>query len=227
VCVDCFSEQTMGQRFFDRAEAFSRRRLGPKIHWIEVSWRKWGINKTWKMVSTRDGGGRFWDFSSHMVDQLLVLLHPARVTRVHCTLSCIYPDLPHTDTHALLTLTFSTPLVATVHTSSASFYDKPRWLICGDVATYVKHGVDPQEAAMVAGNIEACPADSQGELLSEGGKTGVETVKGEWLKFYENVASAVKGGEVAVKPESVVRMLRVLEAALESAEKGVGITTDI
>jgi len=80
---------------------------------------------------------------------------------------------------------------------------------------------------MVAGNIEACPPDSQGELLSEGGKAAVDTVKGEWLKFYENVAAAVKGGEVAVKPESVVRMLRVLETAFESAEKGVGITTDI
>jgi len=180
------------------------------------------------MDTTKNGGGRFWDFSSHMVDQLLLLMSPNHITSVHCQISNANPTTPETDTHAALTVTLTDGTTAVVTTSSGSFYDKPRWLVCGEEGTYVKFGVDPQEVAMVAGDIGAAAEDVAGEVRTGRGSERIPTGRGDWLKFYQNVAEAVQGkAPLAVKAEEVLRVLTVIETALQSATQGQVIKTNI
>lgn len=50
------------------------------------------------------------------------------------------------------------------------------------------------------------------------------TVTGRWLGLYENVAAAIKGeGELEVRPEQSRDVLRVIELARESHNKGVTV----
>jgi len=228
VLLTVFQNRRWDGDFLTVQELLKEKKLG-KVSWIEVSWSKYGFSsKVWKMDATKNGGGRFWDFSTHLLDQLLLLMSPHHVTSVHCKISNANPAMPATDTHAALTVTFKDGTTVVVSTSSGSFYDKPRWLLCGEDGTYVKFGVDPQEVAMVAGDIGAAVEDVAGELKTGRGVEKIPTLRGDWLKFYQNVGEAVQGkAPLVVKAEEVVRVLAVIETALQSAEQGQVIKTDI
>jgi len=191
------------------------------IHCIELSWCKsLPSTKPWKKYPTVDGGGRFWDLGSHLIDQLLLLTTPEKVTSVHATMAYNDPTMPHTDTHAMVTLTFTHGLKAMVYTSSTAQHDKPRWIISGRDGTYVKYGGDPQEEAMAKGNVEVYDDDVPGVVKRQNGVTEeVKSLRGLWLDFYKNVAEAIEGkAPLAVTPESVVRVLSIIESALLSAQ---------
>jgi predicted dehydrogenase len=50
------------------------------------------------------------------------------------------------------------------------------------------------------------------------------TVRGCWMDLYRNVAGAIQGtGELAIKAEEVRDVLRIIELARESHEKGVTV----
>jgi predicted dehydrogenase len=50
------------------------------------------------------------------------------------------------------------------------------------------------------------------------------TVRGRWMGVYENLAGAILGKEeLAVKPEGVRDLLRIIELARESNEKGATV----
>ena len=84
---------------------------------------------------------------------------------------------------------------------------------------------------MKAGDIDAArPSAGNGASLfrdcgGETRQTEVEPVPGRWRSYYENVAAAVLGREEpAVTCESVCEVVRVLEAAAESAASGEAVT---
>jgi predicted dehydrogenase len=91
----------------------------------------------------------------------------------------------------------------------------------------VKTGLDPQEQAMLRGNIEAAvedPADRARITTDIAGQPGtlvLESVRSDWTNYYRNVADALLGrAELVVKPEQVRRAMAVLDAAVLSAANG-------
>ena len=53
----------------------------------------------------------------------------------------------------------------------------------------------------------------------------VDTIRGNWKAYYQNIADVLnKGAELAVKPEQVYRAMRVYDAAMRSAETGQVVT---
>ena len=100
---------------------------------------------------------------------------------------------------------------------------KPRFLVHGSKATLVKYGLDPQERAMIAGDIDAAVEDPKSYARVHDGKEEsiVPTLPGRWRSYYENIAAVLRdGAEPLVKLPEVRRAISLLDAAKRSARSG-------
>lgn len=103
----------------------------------------------------------------------------------------------------------------------------PHFILHGSEGSFVKYGMDPQEAALRHGLTPAEPdwglePQSQwGTLNTQIGSLHfhgqLETMRGCYQGFYENIYQAiVQGADLAVKPEEARNTIRIIELALES-----------
>ncbi|HLL88682.1 MAG TPA: Gfo/Idh/MocA family oxidoreductase [Tepidisphaeraceae bacterium] len=207
-------------------------RLG-EVRWVEMAWQKYGVWGGWR-ATIEKGGGRTFDLGAHLLDQLL-LLFPEPVAHVYARMHRDWPGAP-TESHATITLAFEGGRTAVCDVGSMTRWPKPRVHAIGTEATFVKHGVDPQEPAMIAGDIDAAREDpaAYGKLYTGHAKTGheespVPTTPGRWRCFYENVAQVLStwGRPDAVAPavtlDEMRRLMAVLDAAFESARTGLAV----
>lgn len=172
-----------------------------------------------------DAGGILYDWGAHLIDQTLQLV-PGPVESVSCDLQ--YRGWgAEIGSYARLRLRFASGVLADVELGNLARYDRPRWLILGEKGALVKHGLDPQEPAMLGGNIEAAREAPEYRARVRTELSGLETelivdsVKSDWTNYYLNVADALQGrAELAVKPEEVRRQVAILDAAMESARTG-------
>ncbi len=194
------------------------------VRWVEMAWQGFGAWGGWR-GQTALGGGRFYDLGAHLVDQA-VLLFPEPIETVYCRM---HHDFPNADveSEALLIITFAGGSTAVCDLSSLTAISRPRFLAHGDQATYEKYGLDPQEAAMKAGDIDSAvePPASSGRLRNRAGAEHlVKTLPGRWRSYYENIADVLlQGAEPLVKLPEVRRAISVLDAARRSAETGAVI----
>ena len=194
---------------------------------LELAWTQYGPPRGWRSEAAH-GGGKLFDLGAHLIDQALQLV-PAPVERVYARLHTGVWDTDVED-HAHCVLTFSNGVDAHIVTSSASRRPRPRWHVLGSRGALVKEGLDPQEPAMIAGDIDAAREDPAhrahlwSEVAGQPAESVVETVPGRWRSFYENVAAALLGRqELAVRPESAAAVLSVLDAARRSAASGQAV----
>ena len=194
---------------------------------LELGWNQPGKPRTWRSEA-RHGGGRFVDLGSHMIDQALQLV-ASPVTRVYAQF--FSEALPNdVEDHAHCLLTFANGVVAHVTTSSLARAPKRRWFVVGTLGTLIKRGFDPQQDAMKSGDIDEAREDAsdyaQLFCAGDGGqkRLTVPSVAGRWRCYYENVAAALLGeAELAVTPQSVLSVVRVLDAAALSAARGEAV----
>ena len=194
---------------------------------IEMAWGQYGVPRGWR--SEKDhGGGKFFDLGAHLIDQALQLV-PAPVERVYAR---FFSGGWQTDVedHAHCIISFANGVDAHINTSSLARCSKPRWYVLGTEGALVKEGLDPQERAMIAGDIDAAredPAHRARLYTAVGGQpaeTVLETVPGRWRSFYENIAAALHQREqLAVRPESVRAVMAVIDAAQRSAAQGQAV----
>lgn len=104
----------------------------------------------------------------------------------------------------------------------------PRYAAYGVDGAFVKHGVDPQEAALKAGKRPKDdpewgkePDDIRGKLnVLENGQDHIAYLpseRGDYPAFYRNVYEAITGqSELQVKPEQARDVIRVIELAEQS-----------
>jgi len=97
---------------------------------------------------------------------------------------------------------------------------KPRIHAFGTKGAYIKYGLDPQEAAMIEGDIDSAeePEELYGRLHDGKEERVIPTMPGRWRNFYENVAQVLAGkAEPAVRLSELRRAMAVFDAALRSA----------
>lgn len=141
----------------------------------------------------------------------------------------------------------TTPLVASdgstglCDLTSAATILKPRYLLVGRDATFLKHGTDPQEQALRKTGLvseEGLEEDESQYGILKIGATGEEkpirSERGRWKSFYEDVQRRIQSApsESASTPLSVTleqlrRQIAVLEAGLKSARQGVLIRLEV
>lgn len=196
------------------------------VRWLETAWQGFGAWGGWRGKAAL-GGGRFYDLGAHLVDQI-ALLFPERVTGVFCRMPHDFPA-SDVDSECLIVVDFEGGRTAICDLSSRCAFPKPRFCAHGTKATYVQYGMDPQEAALMAGDIDAATSapSHRARIKSKGDEEDAPRVPGRWRDFYENLADVLTQG---VKPLVTLpqarRAIGILDAARRSAETGERIAVD-
>jgi scyllo-inositol 2-dehydrogenase (NADP+) len=189
---------------------FEKWRPDPKPGWRESA-------------DPQDGGGILYDLGSHLVDQALALFGPART--VYAELDRRRPGA-RVDDDAFVALTHQSGVRSHLWMSAVAAQAGPRMRLLGTRSTWTKRGLDPQEAALRAGETPAGPGwgeepESAWGVLGAGGNTRpIPTEPGDYRRFYAALADAIRhGAPPPVDPRDAVASLRVLEAARRSAQE--------
>lgn len=178
-----------------------------------------------------DAGGVLFDLGSHLIDQALILLGPAR--RVYAELDPGYPGAA-VENDAFVALEHVSGARSHLWTSSLAAQAGPRFRVLGSRAGWVKHGLDGQEDALRAGARPGDPGWGE-EPEQRWGRLGagdrvepVPTERGAWERFYARVAAALSGGSTPpVDAADAVAGLEVIEAARRSAAEHRVIELDL
>lgn len=194
------------------------------VRWVELAWQRWGAPRGWRGEAAK-GGGRLYDLGAHLLDQLLQIF-PQPITGVYCRMHYDFPERD-VESHALITVHFADGATGICDLSSLSALPKPHFHLFGDKGTFCKYGLDPQEDAMRAGQIDTAlePVENYGKFHDGATETIIPTVPGRWRSYYENIRDALTGkAALAVKPQEVRRVMAVFDAALRSAQTGQVVT---
>ncbi|WP_161889052.1 oxidoreductase [Pontibacter russatus] len=182
---------------------------------------------SWKEENA-PGSGILYDLGSHLIDQALCLF--GLPSEISADLRTQRRDSRITDNFHLM-LHYPT-LRVILRAGMLVSEPGPRYKLYGDKGSFLKYGMDVQEAALKEGKapkgaadwgIE--PEDIWGRLntqINDQHITGrIESETGDYTAFYQNVYAALTGsGELEVKPEQARNVIRVIELAMQShAEK--------
>lgn len=166
------------------------------------------------------GSGVLYDLGSHLIDQAVVLFgRPDRIT------ADVRRERDFGESDDAFDLWLHYPRMKAILTAGMLVREPtPRFTVRGTEATFVKSGLDPQEAALMAGRTPREegwgrePREQWGTLYRDRGAEVIETLPGAYQQFYENVREAIEGrAEVAVKPEDAALTIEIIESAFASA----------
>jgi scyllo-inositol 2-dehydrogenase (NADP+) len=199
-------------------------RLG-EVMLYEACWDRHrpSVGDHWKDVEDL-GGGVLFDLAPHLIDQALILFGipdevSADILRQRSG--------ARADDFFDLRLHYGERLVR-LSASMLAVAPRPRFQVHGTNASFVKHGLDPQQGQLKAGlrpgraGYGREPASQHGWLAdSDGARMRVRTERGRWQEAYRRLADAIAGrGPVPIDPEDGWTGLRIMEAARLSAESG-------
>lgn len=175
------------------------------------------------------GTGLLYDLGSHLIDQALTLFGMPQ--RLFADLRIQRPAGESVDSFELL-LDYD-GLKVTLKSGSLVREPLPRFVLQGDRGSFVKYGLDVQEDALKAGlrpEQESAwgrePENRYGTLHTDIGglvtRGVVETLPGDYREYYRGIHRAiVEGAEPPVTAQQAVNVMRIIELAMESAEKGL------
>jgi scyllo-inositol 2-dehydrogenase (NADP+) len=178
---------------------------------------------TWKEDSST-GSGTLYNLGSHMLDQALQLFGKPL---------SVFADVRTMRTGSKVDDSFDVwleyPDVKVLVRGSYLVKEAgPRYILHGTEGSFLKWGIDPQEEALKNGRLPGTAdwgkePESDWGLLNTSSKgkdsrTKIETLPGNYLAYYDNVYQAIRHGKpLAVTAREAALVIRVIEAALESA----------
>lgn len=197
-------------------------RLGQLVLW-ESRFERWRpqLGPGWReQIGPAEGGGLLLDLGSHLVDQALVALGP--VSSVHCLLGrCRAGAVAEDDVQ--LSLQHRSGARSLLVTTFLASQVGPRFRLLGTEASWVKCGLDGQEAVLRG---EPQPIEDGGLLGSDEHAERLSPQPGDYAAFYGAVAAALRsGGPLPVTAAQGLAVLEVLDAARQSAESGAVVRT--
>lgn len=161
------------------------------------------------------GSGVLYDLGSHLIDQALLLFgEPERITadvRIEREFARIDDAFDIWMHYPRMKVTLTAGMLVREKT--------PRYILRGTAATFIKYGLDPQEADLAAGRSPRDPTwgrepqEQWGTLIADDGtELTIETLPGNYAAYYENVRDAVLGlGPLAVTPAQALRVIEIIE----------------
>lgn len=198
---------------------------------FEAYWDRFrpSVSEGWK-EAPGPGAGTLWNLGPHMVDQLLLLLGMPEYVQAD-----ISTQRTGAQVHDYFSLTCHYDTARAILASSYLVTSpRPRFALHGTNGSFIKFGLDPQEDALAAGAEPMCPGfgedrpDQYGTLtLHSLSPQIVPTRTGQYREFYTAVQSALTTGVAPpVDPEDARVGVRLIEAALESADSGRRVRLD-
>jgi scyllo-inositol 2-dehydrogenase (NADP+) len=102
----------------------------------------------------------------------------------------------------------------------------PSFAVHGTKGSFIKYGVDPQEAALKSGgtpgepNWDVEPPELYGTLTTPEGARPIRSIPSSYAYYYENVRDAILGkAQLAVTPARALDVMRGLELAVMSSRE--------
>lgn len=177
------------------------------------------------------GSGILYDLGSHLIDQALVLFGTPH--RVRADIRRQRPG-SRVDDHFTVDLDYGR-LRARLQAGMLVRRPGPHFAVHGTSGSFVKYGMDPQEAALKEGRppCETIGEERErwwGELVNDDGGDSrrIPTQTGRYMTFFEQLADAIEGKPSSVADPTLSReTIRVIEVAFDSSHRnGVAIDFD-
>ncbi|MEH6579351.1 MAG: oxidoreductase [Amphritea sp.] len=180
------------------------------------------VQQRWREQSG-DGTGILFDLGPHLIDQALDLFGMPDLVTARCLAS--RENAKVTD---FFNLWLHYPDKEVVLQSSP-FAAAPtlRFHVQGTQGSYLKHGLDPQEARLRQGRVpkqwdwSAETPEEYGVLHHAEGHSVVPTHVGGYQHFFQNVADTIAGEcDLAVATHEALNCLKIIELAIQSSSTG-------
>lgn len=195
-----------------------------------------GVPGDWRCVKEA-GGGMLLDWGVHLIDQLMWLVK-SPVTEVYAHLLSV--KFPGVDDNFKLMMRFGNGLSALVEVDTYTFINLPRWHVSGDAGTMQIDDFSCAGKIVKADTVEM--KWKEGIVYTAAGPTRTMAprpkesvcelplphVDSDARDYYRNFRDADEGkAELVVKPAEALRVMRVIDAVFESAEKNASVSVHI
>jgi predicted dehydrogenase len=168
------------------------------------------------------GSGIFFDLGVHLLDQALLLFGTPEAITADIRIEREGGQVDD----AFDVLLHYPRMSALLRTSMIALAPDLRFLIRGEKAAYVKHGIDPQEDLLKRGEVPGGNSwgkekqESWGMLQSPHGAERLETEAGDYRLFYQNVRGAIMGkSKIVVTHDQMLNVMHGVELARRSSEE--------
>ena len=173
------------------------------------------------------GSGILYDLGSHLIDQVLVLF--GKPDEVRADIRIQREGAKAIDNFDVI---LYYPGLKVILKAGMLVRDPgPHFLLCGDLGTFTKYGMDVQENALKAGQVPKGSADWGKEPEEMWGKIKtehkglqfsgiVESEAGNYTDYFINVRDAIWGtAELIVKAEQARDTIQIIELAMQSSRE--------
>ena len=173
--------------------------------------------KAWKEAKV-PGSGILYDLGSHLIDQAICLFgNPLNFEGE------VYTERPGSQIDDAFNLKLNYgALKVVLRASMMAEKSGPRYRIHGSRGSFVKHGIDVQEDQLRAGSwpgTEGFGKESEEfygilstELKNHQINENIETVPGNWMKLFDNLAATIKGQKNLLQnPSDIITQLEIIE----------------
>lgn len=184
---------------------------------------------TWKETG-KDGGGLTYNLGAHLIDQAILLFGMPEA--VFADIDTVRTDGKVDD---YFMIRFFRPALApdvkvTLKASYLMREAEPRFVLHGTLGSFVKHGVDKQEAALLRGEMPGGPHWGE-ETEEELGLIHTEIdrqvicrkypgIPGDYGGYYQNIYEHLRLGKpLQTGARDILNVIRVIEAAYRSGQE--------
>lgn len=182
-------------------------------------------NGAWREQSL-PGSGIFYDLGSHLIDQALWFFGMPQAVTAEINNQRSWAL---TDDHFDLRLHYAT-FTATLKSGMICRIPGPTYMLHGTNGSFVKYGLDIQEATLDGGAIpqgkdwgkepESIWGSIDAEYKGVKIKGKLESEQGDYRDYFINLRDTINGkAEIAVKPEEARNVMRIIEIAFQSSRE--------
>ncbi|WP_297338048.1 Gfo/Idh/MocA family oxidoreductase [Algoriphagus sp.] len=180
------------------------------------------IGENWREKNV-PGNGITYDLGTHLIDQFVLAFGTPDAVSADIRMQ---RDHVVADDYFDITLDYGF-LKARATAGVMVNAPTPKFLLLGEKGSYQKFGLDVQEAAFKVGEkpegeswgVE--PKEKYGTLYLENETLPYPTANGDYRVFYQNIADQIlKGEEPLVRLSEAICVLKIIEAAFQSAHEG-------
>lgn len=198
-----------------------------------------GIPEGWRQYAVA-GGGMMLDWGVHLLDQVVMMYAPHKVTSVFCKM--YHVNYQECDDGFKAFLQFENGVMVTIEVGTSHYASVPRWYVCGDrgalliddwscqgrIIRAAEHEITWEEDIVYtkAGPTKTMAPRARDTI--EQIELDADKYQSDYDIFYRNLADVLDGtAELRVKPEETMRVMKLMEATFESDRPGEVIHCDI
>ena len=198
-----------------------------------------GVPAGWR-TSKAQGGGMMLDWGVHLIDQLMYM-NKSAVVEVFCRMYSL--NYPEVDDNFHMEMRFADGLDAIIEIATNNFVKHPRWMVYGmegsmqiddwdctgrTVRCLSKEDTWTTEIAADKAGPSKTMAARSADSVQVTDLSAPTDVTDNIEPTYVQLINAIEGkAELTIKPEEALRVMKVMEAAFESAEKHEVIKVNI